>query len=640
MRNILLLSALLFGTADAASQPSKQTFNLRILETSDLHTSALGYDYYQDKPTGEFGLAYTATLIEQARKEKRNALLFDNGDLIQGNPLGDYVAKIEPLKEGELHPMHAAMKPLRYNAATLGNHEFNYGLPFLQRVLKNAPMPIVSANVYRDNGKGEPSQRAFKPYTIQRHIVFDEKGIPAAIRVGIIGLVTPQITDWDKAALQGKIVTTDAYKEAQKLVPEMKEKGADIIIVLAHGGLNREITERQENFAASMTTIPGVDVVLSGHSHQEFPGNNYKTLPNVDIAKGTMNGKPVTMPGFWGNHLGVTDLSLSFDRDNGKWQILDTQASVRPIWDKTNKKSLVEADPRIIEAVKERHEGTLQYIRSKVADLSAPITSYWALIQDDPSIQLVAAAQADYVKKALADTQYKDLPVLSAAAPFKAGGRAGASYYTDIPAGTLAIKNVADLYVYPNTVQAVLLKGNEVQEWLERSAGIFKQIDPNKTDPQALIDESFPTYNYDVIDGIAYDIDITQPSKYDSKGNIINTTANRIKNLRYQGKPIDPNAQFVVATNNYRASGGGAFPNLNGQNIILQAPDETRQALLSYFQSQGTVNPTADNNWKLVPIRGVTLSIASSPNAQKILPNNVSYVKTREDGFAEYELKW
>lgn len=420
----------------------------------------------------------------------------------------------------------------------------------------------------------------------------------------------------------------------------MKEKGADIIIVLAHGGLNREITERQENFAASITTIPGVDVVLSGHSHQEFPGNTYKSLPNVDITKGTINGKPVTMPGFWGNHLGVTDLNLSFDRDNGKWQILDTQASVRPIWDKANKKRLVEADPRIIEAVKERHEGTLKYIRSKVADLSAPITSYWALIQDDPSIQLVATAQADYVRKALADNHYKDLPILSAAAPFKAGGRAGASYYTDIPAGTLAIKNVADLYVYPNTVQAVLLKGNEVQEWLERSAGIFKQIDPNKTDPQALIDESFPTYNYDVIDGVTYDIDITQPSKYDSKGNVINATANRIKNLRYQGKPIDPNAQFIIATNNYRASGGGAFPNLNGQNIILQAPDETRQALLFYFQSQGTVNPTADNNWKLVPIRGVTLSITSSPNAQKILPNNVSYVKTREDGFAEYELKW
>lgn len=634
MKSLALMTALLLGSAGA------QTFDLRILETTDLHTSALGYDYYQDKPTGEFGLEYTATLIQQARKEKRNSLLFDNGDLIQGNPLGDFVARVNPLKPGQLHPMHAAMKALRYDAGNLGNHEFNYGLPFLQQVVAAAPMPIVSANTYKDDGTGKPGANAFTPYLIQRHMIYDQNGRPAIINVGIIGFLPPQIVDWDKANLNGKIVTTDIVQAAKKFVPEMKAKGADIIVAVAHSGIAADYQPGQENVATELTKVAGIDVVLSGHSHQEFPGPVYKSIPGADITKGTINGKPVVMAGFWGNDLGIVDLKLNFDRKAQKWTVQSSQSAIRPIWDKVNKKNLVTPDPRIAAAVKAAHEGTLAYVRAKVADLSSPINSYWALVQDDPSVQLVSAAQIAYVKKALADTKYKDLPVLSAAAPFKAGGRAGASYYTDIPAGTLAIKNVADLYVYPNTVQAVLVKGSGIQEWLERSAGQFKQIDPNKKEPQPLVDDSFPTYNYDVIDGVTYEIDVTQPNRYDAKGQLANKDAHRIKNLQFQGKPIDPNQDFVVATNNYRASGGGSFPGLTGNNIILQAPDETRQALISYFQDQKTVNPTADGNWKLTPIPGATLLVVSSPNGQKYLPGGVTYVKTRDDGFAEYELKW
>ncbi|WP_278912172.1 2',3'-cyclic-nucleotide 2'-phosphodiesterase [Deinococcus wulumuqiensis] len=613
-----------------------QTVDLRILETSDLHTHALGYDYYQDKPTGEFGLEYTASLITAARAEKANSLLFDNGDLIQGNPLGDYVARVQPLKAGEMHPMHRAMQTLKYDGATLGNHEFNYGLDFLDRVLKAAPMPYVSANV--QNLDGTPR---FTPYVIQRKVMKDVEGRPAVVNVGIIGFVPPQIMQWDKANLEGKVKAVDILEAANRYVPEMKAKGADIIIALNHSGIDRgEYMVGQEAAGAALTRVPGIDVVLSGHSHQEFPSATYKDVTGADIAKGSIGGKPSTMPGFWGNNLGVIDLKLSYDPASKKWNVVDSQAALRPIWDKAAKKSLVQPSAAIASAVKTQHEGTLTYVRGKVADLTAPINSYWALVQDDPSVQLVSNAQAAYVKNALKDTQYGNLPVLSAAAPFKAGGRSGASYYTDIPAGTLAIKNVADLYVYPNTVQAVLVTGAQVQEWLERSAGQFKQIDPTKTEPQALVDESFPTYNFDVIDGVTYEIDVTQPSRYGSDGKVVSENARRVKNLQYQGKPIDPAQQFVVATNNYRASGGGKFPGLDGTNIVLQAPDETRQALIGYFQQQQTVNPAADGNWKLTPIPGVTLSVSSSPNAQKYLPTGASYVKTRDDGFAEYTLKF
>ncbi|WP_043801114.1 2',3'-cyclic-nucleotide 2'-phosphodiesterase [Deinococcus gobiensis] len=630
----MLMTALLATAAGA------QTVDLRILETTDLHTNALGYDYYQDKPTGEFGFEYTATLIQNARKEKRNTLLYDNGDLIQGTPLGDYVAKVRPLQPGQLHPMHAAMKLLKYDAGNLGNHEFNYGLPFLQQVVAAAPMPIVSANTYKDNGSGQPGDNAFTPYLIQRRTVYDTQGRPYVINVGVIGLLPPQIVEWDKANLDGKIVTADIVETARKFVPQMKAQGADIIVAVAHSGINADYKPGQENVATELTKVPGIDVVLSGHSHQEFPGPVYKDIPGADIKNGTINGKPVVMAGFWGNDLGIVDLKLNYDRKAQKWSIQTGAASIRPIWDKTAKKSLVTPDPRIAAAVKAAHEGTLAYVRGKVADLSAPITSYWALVQDDPSVQLVSNAQTDYVKKALAGTQYKDLPVLSAAAPFKAGGRSGPSYYTDIPAGTLAIKNVADLYVYPNTVQAVQVTGAQVQEWLERSAGQFNQIDPAKTEPQALVNEAFPTYNFDVIDGVSYEIDVTQPSRYNTAGDLVNAGAHRIKNLSYQGKPIDPAQQFIVATNNYRASGGGKFPALTGKNIVLQAPDETRQALIGFFQAQKTVNPAADGNWKLTPIPGATLLVTSSPNAQKTLPAGAALVRTRDDGFAEYTLKF
>ena len=640
MKPLLLLTLALGTIASAQNVDPTPTVDLRILETTDLHTAALGYDYYQDKPTGEFGFEYTATLIENAKKEKRNTLLYDNGDLIQGNPLGDYVARVNPLKPGELHPMHAAMRLLGYDAGNYGNHEFNYGLPYLQQVMAAAPMPMVSANVYIDDGDNNPEndKNAFTPYLIQRKIVYDAEGRPQVLNVGVIGFLPPQIMQWDKVNLQGKVTTRDIVETARTFVPQMKAQGADIIVAIAHSGLSADYQPGQENAATELTKVPGIDVVLSGHSHQEFPGPVYKDIPGADIVKGTINGKPVVMAGFWGNDLGIIDLKLQ--KVGQVWKIQDSSSMLRPIWDKAAKASLVKPDPRIARAVKAAHEGTLAYVRGKVADLASPINSYWALVQDDPSVQLVNNAQTAYVKAALAGGEYADLPILSAAAPFKAGGRAGASYYTDIPAGTLAIKNVADLYVYPNTVQAVVVTGAQVQEWLERSAGQFKQVDPASAAPQELVDTSFPTYNFDVIDGVSYEIDVSQPSRYDAAGKLANPDAHRIKNLMFDGKPIDPAAKFVVATNNYRASGGGNFPGLDGSNIILQAPDETRQAIIQYFQEQKTVNPTADNNWKLTPLPGVSLLYATGPNAEKFLPADAKLEKTREDGFAEYVIKF
>ena len=252
----------------------------------------------------------------------------------------------------------------------------------------------------------------------------------------------------------------------------------------------------------------------------------------------------------------------------------------------------------------------------------------------EPGADLVYAAGACRARST------KDLPILSAAAPFKAGGRGGADYYTDIPAGKLAIKNVADLYIYPNTLKVVKLTGAGVREWLERSAGQFNQLEPGSPD-QPLLNEDFRSYNFDVIDGVTYQLDLSQPSKYDADGNVSNKDASRIVDLQYNGEPVTDNQEFLVATNNYRASGGGAFPGLDGSNIVIDSPDENRQVLIDYLAAEKTVNPSADDNWSFLDLPGeVTATFESAVAAQDAVPQgaNVTFEGSSAEGFGTYEI--
>ena len=635
----VLVAPLSYQTVMAAKpdQTGKHEVSIRILGTTDIHTNLYNYDYYKDAETQEFGLAKTATLIKEARAEAKNTLLFDNGDLIQGNPLGDYKARVDKLEEGELHPVFQAMKQLDYDAATLGNHEFNYGLEFLDEVLDDAPMPYVSANVYKDDHDNDPSndEHYFKPYTILKKKVVDDSGKTQVIKVGVVGAVAPQITQWDKAHLAGKVTTKDIVKSVEEQIPKMKEEGADLIIALAHTGIgDAEVNELEENAAYDLTKVEGIDAIISGHSHSTFPGS-YRNLPGVDSEKGTINGVPVVMAGSWGSHLGVIDLKI--EKEKGKWVVKNSESELRAIYDKTNKISLAEPDNEVLEAVKEAHEETLNYVRQPVGTTTADIHSYFALVQDDPSIQIVTNAQKWYVEKKVKGTPDENLPILSAGAPFKAGG---GSNYTYIPAGTIAIKNVADLYLYPNTVATIKITGADVKEWLEMSAGKFNQIDPTSDKEQPLINRSYPTFNYDVIDGVTYEIDVTEPAKYDSDGNLVNAEANRIKNLQYNGQPIDLEQEFLVATNNYRA--GGNFPGVRNQTAVEMYPDENRQAIIDYIQEQQTIDPSADGNWTFAPVANeVKVIFESSLDAQNAISpeSGITFMGEASNESGKYSMK-
>ncbi|MBJ8057182.1 bifunctional 2',3'-cyclic-nucleotide 2'-phosphodiesterase/3'-nucleotidase [Bacillus cereus] len=625
-------------TAHADEKAGESTVNLRILETSDIHVNLMNYDYYQTKTDNKVGLVQTATLVNKAREEAKNSVLFDDGDALQGTPLGDYVAnKIndpkKPVDPSYTHPLYRLMNLMKYDVISLGNHEFNYGLDYLNKVISKTEFPVINSNVYKDDkdNNEENDQNYFKPYHVFEKEVEDELGQKQKVKIGVMGFVPPQVMNWDKANLEGKVKAKDIVETAKKMVPKMKAEGADVIVALAHSGVDKSgYNVGMENASYYLTEVPGVDAVLMGHSHTEM--------------KDVFNGVPVVMPGVFGSNLGIIDMQLK--KVNGKWEVQKEQSKpqLRPIADSKGN-PLVKSDEKLVNEIKDDHQATIDYVNTAVGKTTAPINSYFSLVQDDPSVQLVTNAQKWYVEKLFAEngqySKYKGIPVLSAGAPFKAGGRNGATYYTDIPAGTLAIKNVADLYVYPNTLYAVKVNGAQVKEWLEMSAGQFNQIDPKKTEEQPLVNIGYPTYNFDILDGLKYEIDVTQPAKYDKDGKVVNANTNRIINMTYEGKPVADNQEFIVATNNYRGS-SQTFPGVSKGEVVYQSQDETRQIIVKYMQETPVIDPAADKNWTFKPIVADKLNTTfdSSPNAQKYIKKDgkISYVGPSENEFAKYAI--
>ncbi|MGG0253484.1 bifunctional 2',3'-cyclic-nucleotide 2'-phosphodiesterase/3'-nucleotidase [Bacillus toyonensis] len=625
-------------TAHADENTGESTVNLRILETSDIHVNLMNYDYYQTKTDNKVGLVQTATLVNKAREEAKNSVLFDDGDALQGTPLGDYVAnKINdpknPVDPSYTHPLYRVMNLMKYDVISLGNHEFNYGLDYLNKVISKTKFPVINSNVYKDDkdNNEENDQNYFKPYHIFEKEVEDESGQKQKVKIGVMGFVPPQVMNWDKANLEGKVKAKDIVETAKKMVPKMKAEGADVIVALAHSGVDKSgYNVGMENASYYLTEVTGVDAVLMGHSHTEV--------------KDVFNGVPVVMPGVFGSNLGIIDMQLK--KVSGKWEVQKEQSKpqLRPI---VNNEGNVGPDQNLVNEIKDDHQATIDYVNTAVGKTTAPINSYFSLVQDDPSVQLVTNAQKWYVEKLFAEngqySKYKGIPVLSAGAPFKAGGRNGATYYTDIPAGTLAIKNVADLYVYPNTLYAVKVNGAQVKEWLEMSAGQFNKIDPKETKEQPLVNIGYPTYNFDILDGLKYEIDVTQPAKYDKDGKVIkeNANANRIVNMTYEGKPVADNQEFIVATNNYRGS-SQTFPGVSKGEVVYQSQDETRQIIVKYMQETPVINPAADQNWTFKPIVADKLNTTfdSSPNAQKYIKKDgkISYVGPSKNEFAKYAI--
>ena len=570
------------NTAEAAAIGNDgQTYRLTVMGTTDLHGNVFNWDYfknaeYDDSAHNDIGLAKVSSLVNALRATRGddNTLLIDAGDTIQGTPLAYYYAKINPISRKVIHPMAAAMNAMEYDAAALGNHEFNYGIPLLRTYERQLDFPLLGANALDARTK----RPAFEPYTIK--LVRPPKGRP--FKVGILGLTNPGIAIWDKANVEGKMTFPGLVEQAQRYVPELRRR-VDVLIVAAHSGAVTSSSYGDalpwpENAASLVAQqVPGIDAILVGHAHVEIA--EQKVI-------NTQTGKTVilTEPLRWGMRLSVIDVDLVLGRKG--WTVTNVASQV------LNANTVAE-DPAIADLVRADHQAVLTYVGSVIGSAKAPMSAKTARYEDTAAIDFINYVQSDAVTKALAGTSYASLPVLSIAAPF--------NREASIPQGDVTVRDVAGLYIFDNTLQAVVMTGAQVKEYLEFSANYFKAVtgvgpfpaDSVTNAVTPLAPGGTPDYNYDIMGGftapLTYAIDLGKPS------------GSRITDLSYAGAPIDPAASFVIAINNYRASGGGNFPSTAGNPAIYNAQMEIRQLIIDWVTTNGTIDPSAFHtvDWSL-----------------------------------------
>jgi 2',3'-cyclic-nucleotide 2'-phosphodiesterase/3'-nucleotidase len=570
---------------DDRGRPGKAV-RLTVMGSTDLHGNVFNWDYfknaeYDDSAHNDIGLAKISTLVSAVRdriaadRHAPRPLLLDAGDTIQGTPLSYYFAKIEPITGGHTHPMAAAMNRIGYDAAALGNHEFNYGLDILRKFQRQLRFPLLGANA-QDWTTGLP---VFPPYTLKRVHVPGEK----PITVGILGLTNPGIAIWDKANVENKLKFGGIVELAKIWAPRVRKAGADVVIAAVHSGMDLsssygDALPYPENASVLMAeTVPGIDAVLVGHAHLEIPE---RLVTNKTSGEQVVLSEPLK----WGMRLSLFDLDLQ--KVHGQWKVVGRHSQVLNA-------NTVDADPDVVALLQKDHDKVVQYVNSKIGTCTEAMSAAAAPWEDTAALDFVNFIQADAVSKALVGTPQASLPVLAIAAPFN---RAAA-----IPAGDVSIRDVAGLYIFDNTLLGVTMTGAQIKDYLEFSAQYFKQVTGTGPFPSSQVTNAptptapngTPDYNYDILGGLS------KPLTY--KIDIAKAVGSRITDLAYDGTAVAADQQFVVAVNNYRQSGGGNFPHVKTAPVVYNRQVEIRQLMIDYVTTTGTVDPNTfhTGDWSL-----------------------------------------
>lgn len=569
------------------------------------------------------------------RRDLPNCLLFDNGDLLQGNPLGDALAEARPPTEEHPHPMVQALNLLGCDAMGLGNHDFDFGLDFLGAALAGAGFPALCANLQRVDG-GPP---LFGGWTILDRQVIDRQGKRRRLRLGVVGFTPPQVTVWASAALGGRVVAQPILQTARRVVPRMIAAGAEVVVALCHSGIGLPAAQsgaEAEHVTLALAEIPGIDAVIGGHSHEVFPAALPAPLPGVDAVNGRLAGKPACLPGFAASHLGVLRLQLRHGPER-RWHCLGGSGA---LLDLTVPPAGRDHIPAPFLALCERANAmTRRHLDRPAGRSEVALSSFFAMAGDCPATRMVARAMRWHVTNVLAGGPDAGLPVLAAASPSRVGGRGGPGNFTNLAAGDLRERDLAALCPFPNAIRALRLTGAELAEWLEHSAGSFLQLPPGAQDAP-LTDPGRPAYNFDLIAGLDYEIDLGQPARYDAEGRLAAPGARRIRNLCFAGAPLDPAAEFVLATNSFRAAGGGGYPgSARPERLVLAAPTAVRSIVGAYLALEGPYRPEPGRGWRFAPMPGTTAVLPTGPAARDLLPRpGLQALDLCADGFLRLRL--
>lgn len=507
---------------------------ITLLATTDLHGNLLPYDYYTAQPA-ERGLAKIATLIQAARAGNPNNLLIDCGDTIQGTPLeAVYQGKGGPGLEHD--PMMLAMNAIGYDAMVVGNHEFNFGLKNLARAREDAHFPWISSNII---AAPDAAVRPFAPYFIKTI---------AGVKIAVIGVTTPMIPTWEAEEHYLGYRFESGVDAVKRTVAELRAREhPDVVIVAAHAGLDGD---RRENMVREIATeVPGIDAVVFGHSHQQLPG-----LQIGDVL--------LMQPKNWGISLGRMDFVLEPKETSG-WKIVSKSSRLIPVTRDTP------ADAKILEIARPYHELAERYLSTAVAEAPVSLDSRLARVEDSALIDAIQQVQLYYSK---ADVSF--------ASSFNSR--------VNVPQGPVTIRQIAALYLYENQLYAVEGDGKLVRDALENSARYYNTCVSDCTQGP-LINSHVIGYNYDMAQGVDYEIDLTQP------------VGHRIRNLRWRGKPLEDSQPLRIAVNNYRAGGSAGYSMFRGAKIVWRSPDEIRDLVIQYYSEHKSLPAHPDNNWRVVP---------------------------------------
>ena len=515
---------------------------ITILSTTDLHGNIDPIDYYTNKPDNR-GLAKVATLIKRIRKENPNSLLIDSGDTIQGTPL----ESIHGRKNNQpIDPMMLVMNSLNYDSMTVGNHEYNFGLKVLEKARGEAKFPWLSANTY-DVGT---QKTHYKPYIVKE---------VAGVKIGVLGLTTPGIPNWDNPPNYAGLEFREPVSEARKWVAVLRDQEkVDVVAIAMHMGLGEDLRSGEvspgqvphENEAIAIAQeVPGVDVIFMGHTHRE--------VPSLYI-----NGVLLTQANYWGKQLARADLYLQKNA-NGGWRVYAKSARTLATDDR------VEADPEVVKLAQPYDQETQEWLARVIGQSAEELTAKDARFRDTAILDLIQKVQLEAGK---AD--------VSMVASFNSEAR--------IAKGPVSVRDVAGLYVYENTLVVLEVTGQQLKDALEHAAKYFKAYVPGKA-ASDLVDEKIPAYNFDIAEGVTYDLDISKP------------VGQRIQNLRFRGQPLSMTRKLRLATNNYRVNGGGGYTMYKDAPVVYRSSEEIRELIIDWVERNKTVPVKPDNNWRLLP---------------------------------------